>query len=66
MKNACAKPYRLPRRRLFKVLTHYSEELHGYHVYAQVQAANADDAISQCPQIVCWEGEPVIEEIDPL
>lgn len=63
------RPYKLPRRRKFRVLTGFIEEfgfLAGSKtelIYSTVNANSPDDAVSQCETVALFCGEAIVEEI---
>jgi len=63
------RPYKLPRRRKFRVLTGFIEEfgfLAGSKtelLYSTVNANSPNDALLQCENVVLYCGEAVVEEI---
>lgn len=65
MKNYCSRPFKLPRRKKYGVLTNYVEV--GDRVlkfYSYVKAENKEDALSQCGKVVLYCGEPVVERMN--
>lgn len=61
------RPYKLPRRIKFKVMTGvftewWSGETNFY--YTEVYAESPEDALSQCARVVTWCGETCVERID--
>ena len=61
----CGRPFKLPRRKHYKVLTDFTD-IGGKVIkhYSHVWAANEEDAIQQFERIVVWCGEPVVKRID--
>ena len=58
------RPYKLPRRRKFKILTDYMQFYEKERFFFTiVNAYSSDDALSQFKKVVVYCGEPIVEEI---
>jgi hypothetical protein len=60
------RPYKLPRRRTYEVLTSYIRDPRGRTerlFFTKVKASSPDDALSQFKTIVTYCGEPIVNEV---
>ena len=62
MNNPCDMPYKLPRRKKFRVLTGYTR-MNGLTerlFFTDVWAGSADDALGQFDMVTTYCGEPIV------